>query len=228
MIMKNSKLNLCLLSGLLGSLLFASNAHALKKWVDENGQVHYGDRVPAKYLSKEHSTLNDQGITVRTSKTLKTEEQLNLEEQQRALKAEEDKKRLIEQRKKALRDRVLLDTFTTEKDLSLARDARIEAVDSQISLAETLIKNDERKLEDVKKRINDIESSGRIAPENLHKEVTSVSRQLENNYAFIEDKNNERNEIMQSFNEDVARFRELMKEKQKAREKARDQQLNNK
>jgi len=205
-------LNVCLFACLS---LAATQAYALKKWVDENGQVHYGDRVPPQYLSKQHSTLNEQGLTVRTKKALKTQEQLDQEEADRAAKAEADKKRLIEQRRQALHDRVLLDTFTTEDDLKLARDKRIEAIDSQISLAQTLIKNDEKKLVDVKRRIKEIEDSNRIVPENLHKEITSVSRQLENNYAFIEDKNNERATILETFDKDVKRFRELKSAKKK-------------
>lgn len=202
------------LTAIIACLMILPAAEAgLHKWVDEHGQTHYGDRIPPKYMKKEHSTLNEQGVQLRTNKAMKTEEQLQEEEEQRKLKIANDRKLLIEQRKQALRDRVLLDTFTTEKDLAIVRDERIEAIDSQISLAQTLIKNDERKLADVKQRIKEIEASGREAPENLHKEVLTVSRQLENNYAFIEDKNNERTNILETFEEDVKRFRELMKAK---------------
>jgi len=108
---------------------------------------------------------------------------------------------------------VLLDTFTTERDLEIARDARIEALDSQISLAETLIKHDLKKLEGIKKRIKSIRDSGREPPENLLKSEKSVSRQLENNYEYVEDKGNERTEILQTFEADVKRFRVLKKAK---------------
>ena len=214
-----------LLSSIITNMLLLPCAYAgLNKWVDEKGQTHYGDRIPSRYLSKEHSQLSDQGVTLRTSKALKTEEELSAEEEKRKLKAAEDKKRLIIARKQALRDRVLLDTFTTESDLSLARDARIEAIDSQISLAETLIKHDEKKLANVKTRIDRIEKSGRTAPENLHKEVVSVGRQIQNNYAFIEDKTNERDEIIKKFKLDVKRFLQLKKEKRERQEKMRQQQ----
>ena len=204
----------------IASLLVTPCTYAgLSKWVDEKGQTHYGDRVPSKYLSKEHSLLNEQGVTLRTSKALKTEEELTDEKKKKKLEAAENTKRLIESRKKALRDRVLLDTFTTENDLTLARDARLDAIDSQISLAQTLIKNDKIKLSNVKSRIESIKKSGRDAPDNLHKEVISVGRQLENNYSFIEDKTNERIEILKAFKEDVIRFRQLKEEKKAAREK---------
>ncbi len=187
----------------------AHPAHALKKWVDEHGTTHYGDRVPAKYLKQQHQTLNEQGVIVQTQKATKTKEQVAAEEMQRQKEAEAKKQKLIEQRKQALHDRVLLDTFTTERDLELARDARIDAIESQISLAKTMIQQDEKKLQEVKKKIQQIEDSGRTVPENMHKKVTSVSRQLENNFAFIEDKSNERTKIIETFNSDVKRFREL-------------------
>ena len=213
------------LNGLIVGFLLTPCAYAgLNKWVDEKGHVHYGDRVPSQYLSKEHSLLNEQGVTVRTSEALKTEEEKTESQQKQKIIAAENKKRLIENRIKALRDRVLLDTFTTENDLVIARDARLEAVDSQISLTETLIKNDEAKLSSIKARIASIEKTGRLAPKNLHKEVISVGRQLENNYAFIEDKSNEREELVNTYNQDVKRFRQLQKEKRAAREKHLEQQ----
>jgi len=220
MLKPETTLKQLLLSSMVANLLVLPCAYAgLNKWVDEKGQIHYGDRVPSRYLSKEHSQLNEQGVTLRTSKALKTDKELSAEENARRLKAAEDKKRLIIARKQALRDRVLLDTFTTENDLSLARDARIDAIDSQISLAETLIKNDEKKLSNVKIRIETIEKSGRTAPENLHKQIISVGRHIQNNYAFIEDKTNERDEIIKTFKQDVNRFRQLKKEKHESQEK---------
>lgn len=220
MLKTNTKLKKLLLNGMLANFLLVPSAQAgLNKWVDEKGHIHYGDRVPSQYLSKEHSQLNEQGVTLRTSKAMKTEAELSEAETIRKLKAIEDKNRLIKARKQALRDRVLLDTFTTESDLSLARDTRVEAIDSQISLAETLIKNDETKLATAKKRIASIEKSGRVAPKNMHKEVISVGRQIQNNYAFVEDKNNERDEIINKFKQDVTRFRQLKKEKRERQKK---------
>lgn len=210
------------------NLLLIPAAHAgMKKWVDEFGQVHYGDRVPFQYLRSEHSELNEQGVTISRSKKMKSEEEYSAEALQRKIQVIADKKRQLEERRAALRDRVLLDTFTVEHDLIIARDARIDSVDSQISLAQTLIKNDEKKLADVKKRIKEIEASGRKAPENLHKDVTSVSKQLENNRSFTEDKQNERAYIIESFDEDIKRFRVLMAAKHAEKIKRQEQQLNN-
>ena len=198
----------------------------LNKWVDEKGNVHYGDRVPADYLKKEHSLLNEQGVTLSTKKAMKTDEELEAEKKQLAIKAKEDTLRLIAEKKQALHDRMLLDTFTTERDFILAIEARIDTVNSQISLAETLIKNDEKRLNDVKLHIKTIQSSGRTPPQNLHKEVTTISYQIENNYAYVEDKTNERTEIQATFEKDLKRYRQLIKAKQQARENKKVQSQN--
>ena len=208
------------LCGFIASSILTPCAHAeLNKWVDEKGQIHYGDRVPSEYLRKEHSQLNEQGVTLSTSKAIKTDQELSEEQLKQKIENEKKTRRMIAARKQALRDRVLLDTFTTENDLILARDARIEAIDSQISLAEALIKNDAKRLANAEQRIAAIEKSGREVPKNLHKEVSSVKRQLENNYTFIKDKNTERKDILETFEQDVIRFRALKKARKEAREK---------
>ena len=191
---------------------------ALNKWVDEEGKVHYGDRVPPKYLKKEREVLNEQGVIIRKHEAPKTEEELLLEAKQKAKLDAENKKKIIAERKAALRDRVLLDTFTKVRDIDIARDARIDSVDSQIRLTETIIKDQEIKLQQVKKRIANLEEIGREVPENLHKEVTAVSRQLETHYQYVETKTEEREQIIKSFEEDKKRFMELKELQRKKKE----------
>jgi len=207
-----------ILSGIVACLLMSFSVYAgLKKWIDDDGHVHYGDRVPSEYLRKEHSILNEQGVTIRKSEAMKTDDELSEEEKKRKIENAKKTKRMIIERKKILKDRVLLDTFTTEKDLEIARDSRIEAIDSQISLAEALIKNDKKKLANVNNRIKVLNEAGRTPPENLHKKVISVTRHMENNIVYIEDKKNERNETLKTFDQDIKRFRELMGQKLKVK-----------
>ena len=196
--------------GLFLILVSILPAHAARnKWVDEKGQVHYGDRVPAQYLSKDREVLSDQGVVIRKHSKLKTEAELSDEQKRKAIDLEKTKKELIIARKRALRDRVLTDTFTTERDILMARDRRIDAITSQISLTETIIKDDEKKLAAIKNRIKDIEKSGRDVPENTKKSLVVVSRQLETHYQFVESKNQEREGILANFDRDIKRFREL-------------------
>lgn len=199
----------------------------LNKWVDEKGNTHYGDRVPPTYLKKEHSLLNEQGIIIRTTEALKTEEELSQEEKTQNIKNKENAKRLIAERKQALHDKMLLDTFTTETDLVHAIEARVDIVNSQIALAETLIKNYETRLENVKLRIKTITASGRTPPENLHKEIKTIGIQMDKNFAYIEDKNNERTEILKTFEKNVQRYRSLTRLKLQRKEDAKKRKKEN-
>ena len=199
--MKHCILPLLVLSGL------ATSTHAaMNKWVDEKGQVHYGDEVPAEYLNQKRSVLNEQGVVV---KTIKSEAQLVGEQQEKSAVDNARKAKLVETKKQELRDRVLLDTFTTERDLEIARSDRESAVDSQIQLAENNLRDGERKMKELNERIAAIEKSGRQVPANVFKEKESVSRQLENNYQYVETKQDERKELNQKFEQDLQRFREL-------------------
>src|SRR6202048_4694671 len=45
------------------------------RWTDEQGVVHYGDRIPPQYAQKERAILNSQGVEVRKLDAQKTPEQ---------------------------------------------------------------------------------------------------------------------------------------------------------
>ena len=203
-------------TGLLLILLSLLPVYAVSnKWVDDKGQIHYGDRVPSQYLGKGREVLNDQGVVVKKYNKSKTREELSEEQRKKDLALEETKQKLIMERKKALRDRVLTDTFTTENDLIMARDRRIDAVTSQINLTASIIKDEEKKMESLKTRIKNIEASGRKVPENTTKSLVVVRRQLETYFQFIGNKNQERQDILNDFDRDLERFRELRAERNK-------------
>jgi hypothetical protein len=205
---------------IIGAVIFSVSAMSVQavkmhKWVDEKGQVQYGDRVPAQYLKKNRSVLNEQGVVVRKVTATKSQRILDKESENNKEQARKAKEKLIATKKIAMHDKMLLDTFTTKRDLLISRDDRVGAVDSQLQLTESNIKDQEKKLEEVKKRVTSIETSGRSVPDNLLKQVNSVSRQLETYYAYVEDKNKEREEIIKKFDKDIKRFLELKGRKAK-------------
>ena len=88
---------LALLAGAAGAQ--SDKNKKLYRWVDKNGQVHYGDSVPAEYAEQDRDVLNRQGVAVgREEGTITPEEA--------AAKAAEEKAARDEQKRK-LRDRVL-------------------------------------------------------------------------------------------------------------------------
>ena len=49
------------------------------KWVDDEGVIHYGDRIPPEYADKPKQRLNDQGVAVEHLEGKKTDAQLAAE-----------------------------------------------------------------------------------------------------------------------------------------------------
>ena len=216
-------MNLKYLNYLILFVFFSMPVQAkLYKWVDENGQTHFGDKVPARYLIKEHEELNEQGATLKKHDAAETEEQRAEKRRQLRLQKEQEKKA----QEQAKRDRVLLDTYTTERDLIAARDARLDAVASQMQLSESIIEDAKRKLEATEKQITNIKATGREVPKNISDKMKREERQLATQKNIAQGHKDRQQKITVQFDEYLSRFRELkarqkeLKEEREARRRA--------
>jgi hypothetical protein len=201
------KVMLCLI--LLGICTVASAAQ-MYKWVDENGQIRYADRLPPSQVKLEHHTLNAQGVIVSTRKAAKTEEEIKaLKDAEKLLQAKQE----IEKRKQEAQgnlDRVLLLTFSSEKELSRARDDRIDVLDSVIRLIYKGIASTQDRLSrlegDAKRQYT---SKGREVPGGLAQNIEESIRKIDNREKQLQVKLEEKYKIQGQFEIDVARFRLL-------------------
>jgi len=166
------------------------------KWVDEDGQTHFGDRIPVQYQKKQHQELNERGVTMKTREAMKTPEELA-----EARRLEKERKRVLqEEKKQKQRDRVLLDTYTTERDLVVARDSRLDAIDSQIHLAESIILDSNSKIETLEKKVTQIKASNREVPPDLFHRIENQKQQVEVQSHVKSTHENRRKEIATQFN----------------------------
>ena len=194
------------------SMLLASAAEAkMYKWVDEDGQIHYSDKVPAQYLKEHREELNEQGATVKDIKRAPTEEE-KAEQRRKEKERKEKEKVLLEQQR---RDRILTDTYTTERDLMAARDARLEAIDSQINLADSIVKDSTSKVESTEKLIAQLKAEGKHIPDTAYAKVEREHKQLATQKEVAEKHRQKRQEIVEQFEGYITRFRELMDARQK-------------
>lgn len=185
------------------------------KWVDENGQMHFGDKIPTEYIAKEHDELNEQGVVIKHKDAAKTPKQ---KAEARRLESERKKAALVEKRKRQ-RDRVLLDTYTTERDLIVARDSRLDAVDSQIQLAVSIIKDSNNKIESMEKQVAQIKTSNREVPPALYNRIDNEKQQVSVQSKVMGNHKKRRDEISIQFNDYVERFKVLKAEQKSRREK---------
>jgi hypothetical protein len=186
------------------------DAAALYKWIDEDGQIRYSDRLPAAQVKKKHQQLNSQGVVVGTTEAAKSEEELAAEAEAKR-KAEEQAAE--EARLKQIqyeKDQVLLLTFSSEKEMELARDDRLEVLDSVIRLITKSITSTQETLAELETSADqNYTSKGKDIPGGLAQKIEHFSRKIESRTDQLLLKVEEKDRINQQFELDLARFREL-------------------
>ena len=184
-------------------------AAALYKWVDEDGAVHYSSQLPPKQSKKEHQQLNSQGVVVSTREAAKTEEQLAKE----AREAEEAEEAARLKKIQDAKDRVLLLTFSSEQEIEMARDNRIEVIDSVIRLINGSIETTEEKLAALQQTADaNYLSKGKEVPGGLAQKIEFFESRLTSRNAQLEAKTDAKEQIRQKYDLDLAQAESLKAE----------------
>ncbi len=190
-----------------------TGAGALYKWVDENGQVRYSDRLPANQVKKKHQQLNSQGVVLSTKEAAKTDEELAAEAEARRKLEEQEAKEAKLKEAQYKKDQVLLLTFSSEEELGLARDDRLDVLDSVIQLINKSVVTTEKQLQQLQTSADEIYlSKGKEVPGGLAQKIEHFTGKLEGRYAQLELKMAEKDKINKQYALDLARYRELKTE----------------
>ena len=186
------------------------------KWVDEDGNTHFGDRIPNKYMNKEHRELNEQGATIKKHEEVKVETEAERKERFRLARIEKEKKEKA--KAQAKQDKVLLDTYTTERDLDVALKARLDSVDSQLQLSNSIIEHAGKKLDLTEKQITRLKASGKEVPKNTLDKMKSEEKQLKTYQEVAASHEKRKQEITEQFAAYIKRFRELKAHQKRIRD----------
>lgn len=199
----------------LVALLSAAPLSAkLYSWTDEQGNIHYSDKVPPDQAKHARKELSETGVTVKKLDAAKTPAQLA--EEERLKRIEREKQQEIA--KRIAHDRVLLDTFNSSDDMVMTRDGKIQAIEAIIGLTESAIENARKNLQSLRRKAANLEKSGKKVPDNLGIDIAQTQQHIDENLAFIETKRAEQQQIHKTFEADIHRFNELkaMLDKQEA------------
>jgi chromosome segregation ATPase len=193
---------------LIALLVAFGSAHAqsgkIVCWKDKAGKTSCGDKVPPEYQDNATKELNKQGITVKQSATPLTPEQ------KKAQQAEADKKQVenqaaTEQRR---RDKALLDTFTTAKEIDLKRNRDIQLLESNIEAQQTNLKNANDRQADARSRIEQFKKENKPVPPAIQEEFdradankAKIQAQIAQKRKEIADKNLEYDDMKKRFTE---------------------------
>ena len=205
-----------LLALALALLPLQAQSGRLYKWVDDQGNIHYGDKVPPQYSKQERKVLNDQGVQVDTLEAAKTPEQIAEERRLEQIRRAQERQKA----KQRSHDRMLLSTFTTEDDMIMARDGKIAAIDSVIRITRDRIDKLRKTIEEDTRRAANLERAGRTVPKDLHDRIAESRARIERYENFIASKQTEQEAIRRQFEADIRRFRELRAMQEKSPEEA--------
>ncbi len=186
---------------------------SLYKWIDENGQVRYSDRLPPNQVKKKHQQLSKQGVVLSTTEDARSEEEIAEElEKQQALESERAEQARLKQIQDK-KDQVLLLTFSSAEEIDLAREDRLAVVDSVIRLIEKSIASTQKKLDELQANADEVYlSQGKEVPGGLAQKIEHFTRKIENREAQLELKLDEKAKINARFDSDLERFRLLKSE----------------
>ena len=177
----------------------------IKCWTNNEGVKECGNVVPQEYSQEGHEEISSQGVSVKKTARAKTSEELAAETEANQEQAERERL-AIEQ---ASKDRVLLDTFTTEEDLILTRDGKLLAIDSRITHTKQVTEGLEKQLDGLEEQAANQERAGKSLTEELLTQLASVNRQIEEQMAFITSLQQEKIDLGAQFDADLVRYRML-------------------
>jgi hypothetical protein len=176
------------------------------KWVDENGQIHYGDSIPPEFSDLPKQVLNDHGVTVDHLEGRKTPEQLAAEAKARELALQKE----LQNRA----DQALLQTYLSVDEIVMHRDRRIELFQAQSRVTELYLRNLERRLTKLKRDASryrpysEDPDAPLIEPDlvaDINETQSTISRHQENLLKYQSDEQ----QMIARFEGDINRFKTL-------------------
>ncbi len=179
-------------------------------WIDSEGIMYYGDRVPPEFASTGHIILNEQGIEIDRIDGEKTAEEKAEQKRRAELLAEQRKVRDAT----LLRDKVLLSTYLSIDEIEALRDRRMELVAGQIRVTQIYLDNLREKLLKLEKEAHrfspySIKSNARPIDEKLARELSDTLDSIMLYEQNLGRSRREQNQLMAKFSADIDRFEEL-------------------
>lgn len=184
----------------------AESSQKTYRWVDEDGIVHFGDSIPAKYAELEKQVLNDHGVTVDVLRGKKTEEEIAEEKRQAEIR------KTLELQRRA--DQALLATYLSVGEIEMHRDRRIELFQAQSRVTELYLRNQRRRLQSLRDEASGFRpySDDPDAPmidRDLADEIAETKGLIERHELNLERFQDGEREIVARFDGDIDRFKVL-------------------
>lgn len=175
------------------------------RWIDKNGDIQYGDHVPAQDTKQGRDKLNSGGRVVESVERAKTGEEIKVFEEQQRL-AEIQQQQAANQ---AAYDRALIATFSNVEDMERARDERISLIEQSIELSRGRIRKQQSELVRLDESRQRFLAVGQDSPPAIDRSEKRVLELITGIEVYIRDREVEKEQLRQRFKGDIARYTEL-------------------
>lgn len=177
-------------------LLAASPVAAQKvhKWVDKDGNVHFGDTVPPEYADQVFGNKDPEANSATSHVSTDVDDEI---------------RRRNEEFRRKESDRVLLQTYLSVTEIESVRDNRVEQLQAQDRLTQRYIDNLNRQLVSLESQAAEGDSGEDGMSVGLAEEIADTKAKLAVYQKELDRSSAQQEEIRQKFAQDIDRFREL-------------------
>ena len=191
---------------LTASAAMAGETKKVYTWTDDEGNVHYSDSIPAEYAERPKHVLNEHAVKIDELEGKKTAEQLEAERL-------ENERRVAQELQKR-QDQALLATYLSVEEIVMHRDRRVELFQAQSRVTELFLRNQKRRLEDLRDRASRYRpySDDEDAPmidEGLAADLQATRETIERHERNLEKYKLDEQKIIERFDGDIERFKTL-------------------
>ncbi len=204
----------CLIGLLSGQVAYGNKMY---KWIDEKGNTYFSDQVPPKHSQYRRESLSKQGRVLEVTEKAKTKSEEALDRLLKALKEAQEK--VIAQQ--MYHDKALRITYSKLEDLQNTFNAKLQELDTEQKLTISNLKRLDNQLETLNRQAAVNERNGEKIPQKLLDDIKATEKESQETYVKISQHIEKKNKIVEQFNADIARYKQLT---QTAEQKRLEQQ----
>jgi hypothetical protein len=191
---------------LLPPLVAGAQQSKLYRWVDADGVVHYGDKVPAEYSELPKQVVNDHGVAVEQLAGKKTEEEIEADRVAAELEMQKELQRRA--------DQTLMVTYQTVDEIEMHRDRRVELFQAQSRVTELYLSNQRRALDMMQREAArfkpySADPNAPMVDPDLVKEINETKSTIARHEDNLLNYRAEERQIIARFEGDINRFKVL-------------------
>lgn len=179
-------------------------AAKMYKWVDDKGTTHYGETIPPEYANKDRSELGKSGRVIEKKEVLTPEERRASEQAEAKKRADEEA--ALERKR---RDKALVNTYSNEKEIDLARNRNLQQVEARIGSISSQLKMANDNLQAFQKEADALAKAGKKIHPSLQEDLKESQERLAKLQQDLEKAKAEKATLDARYDADKARYKEL-------------------